>query len=43
MSRSLYSFISQYKPKSSILITRDFWGERKIDGTNVKFLPIAYF
>jgi len=43
MSRSLYSFISQYKPKYSILITKDFWGERKIDGTTVRFLPIAYF
>jgi len=42
IGRSLYSFISQYKPNYSILVTRDFWGERKVDGTNVRFIPIAY-
>jgi len=43
ITRSLRSFIKEYKPKKAIVATKDFWGEKKIDSTIVKFIPVVYF
>jgi hypothetical protein len=43
IKRSLYSFIKTYSPKSAIVVTKDFWGSKRINETEVKFIPICYF
>jgi len=43
LTRSLTSFIVTYKPDHAIVATKDFWGERMIGKTKVKFIPIVYF
>jgi predicted AAA+ superfamily ATPase len=42
IGRSLFSFINNYSPKRALVATRDFWGERKVNGTVVKFVPVVY-
>ena len=42
ISKSLYSFISNYRPKYAIVLTKDFWGEREIKNTVIKFIPLVY-
>jgi len=42
IGRSLFSFISNYSPKRALVVTRDFWGAKKVDGTLVIFVPIVY-
>jgi len=42
VSRSMRSFISAYKPKRALLVTRDFWAKDKLDGTEVLFAPACY-
>lgn len=42
ISKSLYSFISNYSPKYAIVLTKNFWGEKKIKNTLVKFIPSVY-
>jgi hypothetical protein len=42
ISRSLHSFISNYHPKYAVVLTKDFWGERKIKNTVIKFIPLVY-
>jgi len=37
------NFLSQYKPNKGMVLTKGFWGERKIDSTLIKFVPIWYF
>jgi len=42
VERSLRSFIHEYKPHASLVMTRDFWGERDVEETKVSFVPICY-
>jgi hypothetical protein len=42
ISRSLRNFISEYKPKKVLVITRGFSGEEKINSSLVKFIPAWY-
>jgi len=37
------NFLSEYKPNKGIILTKGFWGERKINSTLIKFIPIWYF
>lgn len=43
IEKSLYSFIKAYSPKVAIVVTKNFWGEKKVNNTKVKFIPICYF
>ncbi len=42
ITRSFLSFIETYGPEFAIVATRDFWGERRVGKTVVKFIPIVY-
>lgn len=42
ISRGFRSFISEYKPKRAIILTKNFWGEFKINSTLIKFIPTWY-
>lgn len=42
ISRSFRSFLGQYKPKRALVLTKDFWGEKKINKTLIKFVPVWY-
>ncbi len=42
IERSLRSFIQQYKPKRALVITKEYWGSMKLNGTEIKFVPICY-
>lgn len=42
VSRGFRSFISRYAPKKAIILTKDFWGELKINSTLIKFIPVWY-
>ena len=42
ISKSLRSFIKTYKPKRALVVTKDFWGEEKIEDTSVVFTPACY-
>lgn len=40
--RSMYGFIGAYKPKSGVVVTKDFWGKKTVNGTKIRFIPICY-
>ncbi|MFW6196013.1 MAG: ATP-binding protein [Thermoplasmatota archaeon] len=42
ISRGYRSYISTYKPDRGVMVTKDFWGEKLIDETKVKFIPVYY-
>ncbi len=42
ISRSLRSFIKTYKPKKTLMITKDSWGHEKIEDTTIMFAPAHY-
>ncbi len=42
ISRSLKNFILAYKPKRALVLTKGFWGETKVEGTKVIFVPVWY-
>ncbi|RLI46283.1 hypothetical protein DRO69_03440 [Candidatus Bathyarchaeota archaeon] len=42
ISKSLRSFIKTYKPKRAMVVTKDFWGKKKIEDTIVMFTPACY-
>jgi len=42
ISRSLRSFISEYRPQKSVVLTKGFWGTLKINSTLIKFIPAWY-
>ena len=42
ISRSLRNFIKSYNIKRTLVVTKDFWGETKIDDTNFLFVPVFY-
>ena len=43
ISKSFHSFINSYFPKLAVVVTKSFWGEKRVGKTLVKFIPIAYF
>ncbi len=43
IGRSLHSFLRSYSPRFAVVVTKDFWGERLVGSTKVKFVPIVYF
>lgn len=43
IGKSFYSFINKFKPKTGIILTKDYLGQEKIDKTIVKFIPLSYF
>jgi len=42
ISRSLRSFIKTYQPKKALIITQNFWYQKKIENTTVLFAPAHY-
>lgn len=42
ISRSLRSFIRSYRPQRAIVVTKDFLGKMKLNGTNILFVPACY-
>lgn len=42
ITRSLYSFITTYKPKNALVATKDFFGKTTINQTKIMFVP-AFF
>jgi uncharacterized protein len=42
VNKSMYGFMGEYKPANVLIITKDFWGERTIKGSKVRFVPISY-
>lgn len=42
IGKSLHSFIEKFSPPEAIILTRDFAGEKKIKGCEVKFIPVYY-
>lgn len=42
ISRSMMSFISAFKPRRGIVLTRDYWGMMEKNGTHILFLPAYY-
>lgn len=43
VGKSFYSFIDKFKPKTGIILTKDYLGEEKIKNTKIKFIPLSYF
>jgi len=43
ITTGLLSFIKAYSPDNAVVVTREFLGERIVDKTDVKFIPIVYF
>ena len=43
VGKSFYSFIDKFKPKTGIILTKDYLAEEKIKSTKVKFIPLSYF
>lgn len=41
--KGLQSFISTYSPGFAIVATKNFFGERELNGTKAKFIPLVYF
>ncbi len=42
VNRSLYGFLDEYKSPNCMVVTKDFWGERKHGASNIVFVPIGY-
>lgn len=42
VSRGLRSFIKTYKTEKALVVTKDYWGKTKINGTKVLFSPACY-
>ena len=40
--RSFINFIKKYNPPRGLILTKGFWGEIKIDGTEVLFAPVWF-
>lgn len=43
ISRGFRSFVSEYKPRQAIILTKGFWGELRVESTLVKFIPVWYW
>ncbi|MBM5806012.1 MAG: ATP-binding protein [Candidatus Verstraetearchaeota archaeon] len=42
VTKSLASFVKAYRPPLAVVLTKETWGKRKMDGTTVEFVPLAY-
>jgi predicted AAA+ superfamily ATPase len=42
ISKSLRSFIESYKTRKAVVVTKDFWGETRIDDAKILFVPACY-
>jgi len=42
ISRGFRNFLSEYKPKRAVVLTKNFWGDLKINSTFIKFIPVWY-
>ena len=42
VTRGFRNFLSAYKPKRALILTKNFWGSLKIDETTIKFIPVWY-
>lgn len=42
ISRGFRSFLSEYQPKRAVALTKNFWGDLKINSTLIKFIPVWY-
>jgi hypothetical protein len=42
LERGFYSFLEKYKPERALVVTGEFFGERRIGDTLVKFVPAFY-
>lgn len=42
ISRGFRSFIQEYQPKRALVLTKNFWGEMKVDSCKIKFAPLWY-
>jgi len=42
VNKSLYGFLDAYKPAEAVIVTRDFWGEKALKQSKIKFIPICY-
>lgn len=43
ITTGLLSFIKAYSPDNAVVVTKEFLGERIVNNTDVKFIPIVYF
>lgn len=43
VTKSVLSFIKNYKPERFLILTKGSWGQREIEGTEVLFAPVWYF
>lgn len=43
IGKSFYSFIEKFRPKTGIILTKDYLGEEKAGKTTIKFMPLSYF
>lgn len=43
VSRGFRSFISEYRPKQAVILTKGFWGELRLESTLIKFIPAWYW
>lgn len=41
--KGIFSFIRTYSPVTAVVVTKDFSGEKIVNKTKVKFIPIVYF
>jgi len=41
LTKSFFSFITKYKPKKALFASLEFEGERKVDETTIRFIPIT--
>ena len=42
LGRSFINFIKKYKPPRGLVLTKGFWGEAKINKTDVLFAPVWF-
>ena len=42
VTRGFRNFLSRYKPKRALILTKNFWGSLTIDETTIKFIPVWY-
>lgn len=42
VSRGLRNFIKSYKIRKALVATNDFWGQTKVNGATILFVPVCY-
>ena len=42
ISRSFHSFLAEYKPKRGLVLTKGFWGKKRVGKTEILFAPVWY-